>query len=66
MNNRNDSNKVIVVLFVLFVAIVLGEITNNTLSPIWVALMGAIIIGLSLSSMLIADQKGSDDILNDR
>jgi hypothetical protein len=71
MDNRNDLNKAILVLFVLFLAIILEEATTGTLSSAWVTLMGAIIICLSLSAMLpeqkgggILDQKGSD-VLND-
>jgi len=64
MDNRNeiqtDSNKTIVVLFVLFLAIVLKEATTGTLSVTWVAFMGAIVIGLSLLVTLLPDQNGGD------
>lgn len=63
-DNRKDLNSGIVVLFVLFFAIILREDTIGTLSSTWVTLMGAIIIGLSLSAMLLPDQKGGD-ILKD-
>jgi hypothetical protein len=68
MDNRNDNRKDlyngIVVLFVLYFAIILREATIGTLSSTWVALMGAIMIGLSLSAMLLPHQKGGD-ILKD-
>ena len=66
MEKRNeiqtDSNKTIVVLFVLFLAIVLRDATIGTLSFTWVVFMGAIVIGLSLSVMLNTDRKGGDKV----
>ena len=65
MDNRNDSNKAIIVLLGLFLAIILRDATTGTLSSTWVTLMGAIIIGLFLSAMLVHHRKGGD-ILHDR
>lgn len=66
MENRNeihmDSNKTIVVLFVLFLAIVLREATIGTLSFTWVAMMGAMVMGLSLSVTFLPDRKGGDTL----
>lgn len=68
MDNRKDNIKDlyngIVVLFVLFIAIILREVTIGTLSSTWVTIMGAIIVGLSLCAMLLPGQHGGD-ILKD-
>lgn len=56
--NRNDPRKAIVALQVLFFAIILREVTIDSLSTTWLTLMGAIIIGLSVSVMLLPDRKG--------
>ena len=65
MNNRNDPNKAIVVLFVLFIAIILRDATIGTLNPTWVTFMAATIIGLSFSAMLLPDRKGGDSLNDD-
>jgi hypothetical protein len=65
MDNRNDLNKALLVLFVLFFAIVLKEATTGTFRSAWMTLTGAIIIGLSLFALLFSDQKRGGDIVSD-
>ena len=64
-DNRKDSNKAILMLFVLYFAIILREATTGPPNFTWVAIMGAIVIALSLSAMFLPDQRGGD-ILYDR
>jgi hypothetical protein len=68
MNNckekQKDTNKTILVLFVLFLATVWRDATIGTLSFTWVALMGGIIISLSLCAILFPI-RNYGDILND-
>ncbi len=65
MDHRNDINKSIRLLFVLFCAIVLTEHTTGSVSSPFVVFMGVILISLSLSAVLFPGKKNAD-ILKDR
>jgi amino acid permease len=64
MDDRNDINKSIIVLFVLFCAIVLKENATGGVSSTFVLFMGVILISLCLASILFPGKKDTD-ILKD-
>jgi hypothetical protein len=69
MENHNDKPKdlkrSIRLLFVLFLAIVSRDALTGTIHMRWLALMGLVIICLSLSSMLLP-VKNNSDVLKDQ
>jgi hypothetical protein len=61
-SNRKDAGKPVLALFVVFLAIVLRDATLGTLSLTWTAIMGGIVISLSLSSILFPGKRADKDV----
>ena len=61
-SNSKDAGNPVLALFVVFLAIVLKEDTLGTLSLTWTAIMGGIVISLSLSSILFPGKKVDEEV----